>query len=326
MPDVTDDNRALRIAILDDYQGVARHLADWSSLPDAELVTFHDHVDDPEELAARLADIDVLVLIRERTPLGAELLAALPRLKLVVTMGLWNAAIDVSACAARGIPVCGTAGGDPDATPALAWGLVLGVTRGIARQAASVAAGGWQVGLGTDIKGKTLAILGLGKIGRRVAEFGRVFGMRCIAWSQNLKADEAEALGVTRVDKDELFREADVLTVHLKLGERTRGLVGARELGLMKPGAYLVNTSRGPIVDEAALIDALRAGRLAGAGLDVFDTEPLPEDHPLRTMPTVLATPHIGYVSHATYEAAFPQMVEDIAAWRRGEPIRRLDA
>ncbi len=240
-------------------------------------------------------------------------------------MGMWNAAIDVAACTARGVPVCGTAGGDPDATPALAWGLVLGVTRGIARQAASVAAGGWQVGLGTDVKGKTLGILGLGKIGRRVAEFGRVFGMRCVAWSQNLRAEDAAAVGVERVEKDALFREADVLTVHLKLGERTRGLVGARELGLMKPTAFLVNTSRGPIVDEAALIDALRAGRLAGAGLDVFDPEPLPPDHPLRTMPTVLATPHIGYVSRATYEAAFPQMVECIAAWRRGAPVRVLE-
>ncbi len=318
-----DDQTPLRIAVLDDYQAVAGGLADWASLAGAETVFFHDHAS--EGLAARLAPFDVLVLIRERTPLGAELVAALPRLKLVVTMGLWNAAIDIAACAARGIPVCGTAGGDPDATPALAWGLVLGVTRGIARQAASVVAGGWQIGLGTDLKGKTLGILGLGKIGRRVAEFGSVFGMRSIAWSQNLKAEEAAAVGVERVDKDALFREADVLSVHLKLSDRTRGLVGARELGLMKPTAYLVNTSRGPIVDEAALIGALRAGRLAGAGLDVFDTEPLPEQHPLRTMPTVLATPHIGYVSRATYETAFPQMVEDIAAWRRGAPIRVLE-
>ncbi len=320
---MTDDQTPLRIAVLDDYQAVARGLADWASLAGAETVFFHDHAS--EGLAARLAPFDVLVLTRERTPLGAELVAALPRLKLVVTMGLWNAAIDVAACAARGIPVCGTAGGDPDATPALAWGLILGVTRGIARQAAAVAAGGWQVGLGTDVRGKTLGILGLGKIGRRVAEFGRVFGMRPIAWSQNLTAGEAAAVGVERVEKDALFRDADVLTVHLKLSDRTRALVGARELGLMKPSAFLVNTSRGPIVDEPALVDALRAGRLAGAGLDVFDTEPLPEQHPLRTMPTVLATPHIGYVSRATYETAFPQMVEDIAAWRRGTPLRVLE-
>ncbi len=322
---MADEPTPLRIAVLDDYQAVARGLADWASLDDTETAFFHDHASDTGELAARLAPFDVLVLTRERTPLDAGLVAALPRLKLVVTMGMWNASIDVAACAARGIPVCGTAGGDPDATPALAWGLVLGVTRGIARQAAAVAAGGWQVGLGTDIRGRTLGILGLGRIGRRVAEFGRVFGMRSIAWSQNLKAEDAAAVGVERVDKDTLFREADVLTVHLKLGERTRGLVGARELGLMKPTAYLVNTSRGPIVDEAALVDALRAGRLAGAGLDVFDTEPLPLDHPLRTMPTVLATPHVGYVSRSTYAAAFPQAVEDIAAWRRGEPVRVLE-
>ena len=288
-------------------------------------MAFHDHVADRAELAARLAPFDVLVLIRERTPLDAALLAALPRLKLVVTMGLWNAAIDVAACRARGIPVCGTAGGDPDATPALTWGLVLGVTRGIAQQAASVRAGGWQVGLGRDVKGATLAVLGPRQIGRRVAEFGRVFGMRAIAWSQNLTVEDAAALGVERVDKDALFREADVLTVHLKLGERTRGLVGARELALMKPSAYLVNTSRGPIVDEAALVAALRTGRLAGAGLDVFDTEPLPADHPFRTLPNVLATPHVGYVSRATYAAAFPQMVEAVAAWRAGSPVRVLE-
>lgn len=322
---MADHELPLRIAVLDDYQAVARGLAAWDSLDGAETVFFHDHVADAGELAARLAPFDVLVLTRERTPLAAGLVAALPRLKLVVTMGMANASIDVAACAARGIPVCGTAGGDPDATPALAWGLVLGVTRGIARQAASVAAGGWQVGLGTDVRGQTLGILGLGKIGRRVAEFGRVFGMRCIAWSQNLTADAAAAVGVERVDKEALFREADVLTIHLKLGERTRGLVGAREFALMKPTAYLVNTSRGPIVDEAALVDALRAGRLAGAGLDVFDTEPLPLDHPLRTMPTVLATPHVGYVSRSTYAAAYPQAVEDVAAWRQGAPIRVLE-
>ena len=322
---MTDHPTPLRIAILDDYQAVARSLADWDDLAGAEVVAFHDHVEDRAALAARLAPFDVLVLIRERTPLDAALVAALPRLKLVVTMGLWNAAIDVAACRARGIPVCGTAGGDPDATPALTWGLVLGSTRGIVRQAASVRAGAWQVGLGTDLKGRTLAVLGLGKIGRRVAEFGRVFGMRVIAWSQNLAAEDAAAVGVERVDKDALFREADVLTVHLKLGERTRGLVGARELALMKPSAHLVNTSRGPIVDEAALIAALSAGRLAGAGLDVFETEPLPLDHPFRTLPNVLATPHVGYVSQATYAAAFPQMVEAVAAWRAGTPVRVLE-
>ncbi len=323
MPSAT----ALRIAVLDDYQNVARSFADWSRLgPDASVVMFHDHVAGEAALAARLADFDVLVLMRERTPLDASLIAALPRLKLVVTVGLWNAAIDVEAAKARGIPVCGTAGGDPDATPALAWGLVLAVTRGIAAQSASVRAGGWQVGLGTDIAGRTLGILGLGKIGRRMAQFGQVFGMKTIAWSANLTAESAAEVGVERVEREDLFRRADVLTIHLKLGDRTRGLVGVHELGLMKPDSYVVNTSRGPIVDEAALIAALRDGLIAGAALDVFDTEPLPPDHPYRTLPNVLATPHIGYVSRNTYAAAFPQIVEAIVAWRAGAPIHVLDS
>ena len=317
---------AFSIAVLDDYQQVAHGFADWQRLgPDARVVMFHDHVADDASLAARLAEFDVLVLMRERTPLAASLIAALPRLKLVVTVGLWNAAIDVGAARARGIPVCGTAGGDPEATPVLAWGLVLALTRGIAMQAASVRAGGWQLGLGTDIAGRTLGILGLGKIGRRMAQFGQVFGMKTIAWSANLTPESAAEAGVERVERDDLFLRSDVLTIHLKLGDRTRGLVGVREFGLMKPESYLVNTSRGPIVDEAALVAALRDGLIAGAALDVFDTEPLPPDHPFRTLPNVLATPHIGYVSRNTYTAAFPQIVEAIEAWRAGTPIRVLD-
>lgn len=316
---------ALRIAVLDDYQKVAHAFADWPRLgPDASVVMFHDHVADEAALTARLAEFDVLVLMRERTPLDAALIAALPRLKLVVTVGMWNAAVDVGAARARGIPVCGTAGGDPEATPALAWGLVLAMTRGIAAQSASVRAGGWQVGLGTDIAGRTLGILGLGKIGRRMAQFGQVFGMRTIAWSANLTVESAAEVGVERVERDDLFLRSDVLTIHLKLGDRTRGLVGVREFGLMKPECMLVNTSLGPIVDEAALVAALRDGLIAGAALDVFDTEPLPPDHPFRTLPNVLATPHIGYVSRDTYAAAFPQIVEAIEAWRAGTPIRVL--
>ena len=315
-----------RIAVLDDYQNLAHTFADWPRLgPDTSVVMFHDHVRDEAALAARLVDFDVLVLMRERTPLGATLIAALPRLRLVVTVGMANAAIDVGATGARGIAVCGTAGGDPEATPTLAWGLVLAVTRGIAAQSASVRAGGWQVGLGTDIAGRTLGILGLGKIGRRMAQFGQVFGMRTIAWSANLTAETAAEAGVERVERDDLFLRSDVLTIHLKLGDRTRGLVGVREFGLMKPESYLVNTSRGPIVDEAALIAALRDGLIAGAALDVFDREPLPPDHPFRTLPNVLATPHIGYVSRHTYAAAFPQIVEAIEAWRAGAPIRVLE-
>jgi phosphoglycerate dehydrogenase-like enzyme len=324
MADAT--NGGMKIAVLDDYQNVGRSFADWASLARrAEAVFFHDHVADLDQLAARLADFAIVVLMRERTPIGADLLARLPNLKLIVTVGMWNAAVDFAAAKARGIVVCGTPGGDPAATPALTWGLVLAVTRGIAGQAASVRAGAWQVGLGTDIHGKTLGVLGLGKIGQAVAGFGTAFGMKVIAWSQNLTAERAAAGGAERVEKDELFRRADVLCIHLKLGERTRGLVGAVELALMKPTAFLVNTSRGPIVDEAALIAALQAGNIAGAALDVFDEEPLAQGHPFRYLPNVLATPHIGYVSEKTYRGAFPDAVEDIRAWLDGKPVRVLN-
>src|SRR4051794_3759833 len=317
---------SVKIAVLDDYQNVGRSLADWASLaPRAYPVFFHDHVSDLDQLAARLADFDVVMLMRERTPMGADLIARLPNLKLIVTVGMWNASIDFQAAKARGILVCGTPGGDPNATPALTWGLVLAVTRGIAEQAAAVRAGGWQVGLGTDVYGKTLSVLGLGKIGRAVADFGKTFGMKVIAWSQNLTAERAAECGAERVDKDDLFRRADVLCIHLKLGERTRALVGARELGLMKKTAYLVNTSRGPIVEEQALIAALQERKIAGAALDVFDEEPLPQDHPFRYLPNVLAMPHIGYVSERTYRRAFPDAVEDIRAWLDGKPMGVLE-
>jgi phosphoglycerate dehydrogenase-like enzyme len=320
-----DQMQAAKIAVLDDYQAVGRSLADWASLEGrAGAVFFHDHVSDLDQLAARLADFDVVMLMRERTAMGADLIARLPRLKLIVTVGMWNAAIDFAAAKAHGVIVCGTAGGDPNATPALTWGLVLAVTRGIASQAASVRAGGWQVGLGTDIHGKTLGVLGVGKIGQVVAGFGNTFGMKVIAWSQNLTGERAQECGAERVDKDDLFRRADVICIHLKLGERTRGLLGARELGLMKKTAYLVNTSRGPIVDELALIAALEQRKIAGAALDVFDEEPLPQNHPFRYLPNVLATPHIGYVSEKTYRAAFPEAVEDVRAWLDGKPIRVL--
>ena len=315
----------IKVAVLDDYQNVGRSFADWASLaPRAQAVFFHDHVAERDQLAARLADFDVVMLMRERTPMGADLIARLPKLKLIVTVGMWNASIDFDAAKRRGILVSGTPGGDPAATPALTWGLVLAVTRGIASQAAAVRAGGWQVGLGSDIHGKTLGVLGLGRIGQAVAGFGKTFGMKVIAWSQNLTADRAAECGAERVDKDDLFRRADVLCIHLKLGGRTRGLVGARELGLMKNTAFLVNTSRGPIVDEPALIAALEQRKIAGAALDVFDEEPLPQNHPFRCLPNVLATPHIGYVSEKTYRGAFPDAVEDIRSWLDGEPIRVL--
>jgi phosphoglycerate dehydrogenase-like enzyme len=315
----------IKVAVLDDYQNAGRSLADWATLaPRAQAVFFHDHVADRDQLAVRLANFEVVVLMRERTAMGADLIARLPKLKLIVTVGMWNAAIDFAAAKARGIVVSGTPGGDPNATPALTWGLVLAATRGIATQAAAVRAGGWQVGLGADIHGKTLGVLGLGKIGQVVAGFGKTFGMKVIAWSQNLTSERASECGAERVEKDDLFRRAHVICIHLKLGGRTRGLVGARELGLMKNTAWLVNTSRGPIVDEPALIAALQERRIAGAALDVFDEEPLPQNHPFRYLPNVLATPHIGYVSEKTYRGAFPDAVEDIRAWLDGKPVRVL--
>lgn len=313
------------IAVLDDYQQTARSLADWSSLaPRAQPVFFHDHVADPDSLAARLAPFDVVVLMRERTRLDAALLARLPRLKLIVSVGMWNAAIDLHAARQQQIVVSGTTGGDAAATPALTWALILAITRNLHAEASSVCAGGWQVGLGVDVNGKTLGLLGLGRIGQAVARLGQAFGMRTIAWSQNLTAERAAEHGVERVDKEQMFRDADVLSIHLKLGERSCGIVGERELALMKPGAYLVNTSRGPIVSEAALIDALQARRIAGAALDVFDEEPLAPRHPYRFLPNVLATPHIGYVTENTYRAAYPQIVQGIQAWLDGAPVREL--
>jgi phosphoglycerate dehydrogenase-like enzyme len=316
---------ALNVAILDDYQHVAPSLADWASLqPQANTVFFHDHVSDADALAARLAPFDAVVLMRERTRFDANLLARLPRLKLIVSVGMWNAAIDLDAAKSRGIVVSGTTGGDAAATPALTWSLILAATRNLYGEAASLRAGGWQTRVGMDVNGKTLGVLGLGRIGEAVARIGVAFGMRVIAWSQNLTSERASEVGVQRVEKDELFREVDVLTIHLKLGDRTKGLVGARELGLMKPGAYLVNTSRGPIVSEDALIEALQERRIGGAALDVFDEEPLPAGHPFRFLPNVLATPHIGYVTENTYRVAYPQIVEAIRAWIDGSPVRQL--
>ncbi|NPT33334.1 D-2-hydroxyacid dehydrogenase family protein [Paraburkholderia xenovorans] len=313
------------IAVLDDYQQMARSFADWASLaPRAQAVFFHDHVADRDSLAARLAPFDVVVLMRERTRLDAALLARLPRLKLIVTVGMWNAAIDLLAARERRIVVSGTSGGEAAATPALTWALILAITRNLHAEATSLRAGGWQVGLGVDVNGKTLGLLGLGRIGQAVARLGQAFGMRTIAWSQNLTAERAAEHAVERVDKDQLFRDADVLSVHLKLGERTCGIVGERELALMKPSAYLINTSRGPIVSEAALIAALQARRIAGAALDVFDEEPLAPHHPYRFLPNVLATPHIGYVTENTYRTAYPQIVEGIQAWLDGAPVREL--
>jgi phosphoglycerate dehydrogenase-like enzyme len=315
------------IAVLDDYQRVASVLADWPSLsPRADVAFFHDYAGDADELVARLRTFEVLVLMRERTRIDAATLERLPKLRLMVTVGTWNAAVDMDAARGKRIVVCGTEGGGPHGPATLTWALILAITRNLFAEAASVRAGGWQVGLGVELDGKTLGLLGLGTLGQAVARYGAAFGMRAIAWSQNLAPEKAAAAGVERVEKEELFVRSDVLSVHYKLSERSRGLVGARELALMKPTAYLVNTSRGPIVNEAALVEALRSRRIAGAALDVFDREPLSEFHPLRTLPNVLATPHVGYVTEETYRRAYGQIVADIEAWLDGRPIRVLNA
>ncbi|WP_046727117.1 D-2-hydroxyacid dehydrogenase family protein [Streptomyces humi] len=312
----------MRIAILDDYQGVARSLADWDRLG-ADVRVFGTPFADETDVVTALADFDVLVAMRERTAFPSSTLGALPRLKLLVTTGPVNAAIDVPAARDLGITVCGT-GYFPHPTVELTWGLILSAARLIPQQVDAVRRGGWQEGLGTSLRGATLGLLGLGRLGTAVAEIGRAFGMRTIAWSQHLTPADAEARGAIHVSRDELFRRSDVLSVHVVLSGRTRGLVGARELGLMKPTAVLVNTSRGPVVEEEALITALTEKRIASAALDVFDREPLPAGHPLRSLPNAVVTPHIGYVSRDLYEVFYRDAVEDIAAWQAGTPVRVL--
>jgi phosphoglycerate dehydrogenase-like enzyme len=316
---------SIRIAVLDDYQHNAESFANWSSLePAAKTVFFHDNVSHIEQLVTRLEPFSAVVLIRERTRFGADLIGRLPNLKLIVTIGMANAAIDLEAAKARNILVSGTDGVDLEATPILTWALILGITRNLYAETASVRAGGWQVSIGTDLAGKTLGLLGLGKIGQVIARYATAFKMRVIAWSQNLTSDKAAQHGAERVEKDDLFRQADIVSIHLRLSDRTRNLVSEHELNPMKPTAYLVNSSRGPIVSEAALIAALQTGRIKGAALDVFDKEPLPLDHPFRFLPNVLATPHVGYVTENTYTNAFEQIVENIAAWLDGKPQRVL--
>ncbi|WP_285410465.1 D-2-hydroxyacid dehydrogenase family protein [Pseudomonas sp. FR229a] len=315
----------VQIAVIDDWQDVARDVVDWSVLDGIGEVTFvHDYPADNATLAERLGKYQVICVMRERTRFDADLLGRLPELKLLVTGGMRNAALDMPAAAALGIKVCGT-DSYKHAAPELTWALIMAATRDLVKEASALRAGQWQQGLGGDLHGKTLGILGLGSIGQRVAQFGQVFGMRVIAWSENLTAERAEQAGVTYVSKQQLFEQADVLSVHLVLSERSRGLVDAQALEWMKPTALLVNTARGPIVDEAALIKALQKRRIAGAALDVFDQEPLPALHPFRTLDNVLATPHVGYVSRQNYEQFFRQMIEDIQGWAAGEPLRLLN-
>lgn len=316
---------AVQIAVIDDWQDVARDVVDWSVLDSLGQVTFeHDYPADNATLAERLGRYQVICVMRERTRFDEDLLKRLPKLELLVTGGMRNAALDMQAAAKLGIKVCGT-DSYKHAAPELTWALIMAATRNLVNEANSLRAGHWQQGLGGDLHGKTLSILGLGSIGQRVAQFGQVFGMRVIAWSENLTAERAEQVGVTYVSKQELFEQADVLSVHLVLSERSRGLVDAQALGWMKPTAVLVNTARGPIVDEAALIKALQKQQIAGAALDVYEQEPLPAMHPFRTLDNVLATPHVGYVSRQNYEQFFSQMIEDIQAWSAGEPVRLLN-
>jgi phosphoglycerate dehydrogenase-like enzyme len=305
----------MQVAILDDYQNVALSMADWSEVAArAEITVFNDHVADQGDLVERLGPFDVVCVMRERTPLPRGVIERLPRLKMIASTGPFNASIDMAAAEDHGIHV-GTTGGYVESTVELTWALILAAGRRIVDESRSVRTGGWQTSVGLQLGGSVLGVLGLGRIGARVARVGKAFGMDVIAWSTNLTPDAAEKAGATYVSKDELFSRADVLTVHLVLSERTRGLVGADELALMNPTALLVNTSRGPIVDEAALVDALRSQRIAGAGLDVFDTEPLPAGHPLRSLDTVVATPHIGYVADRVYRTFYGETADNIARW-----------
>ncbi|MBM3530609.1 MAG: D-2-hydroxyacid dehydrogenase family protein [Alphaproteobacteria bacterium] len=317
---------ARRCAILDDYQNVALKLADWSKLkPDVDVTVFNDAVRRTDQDTIReLQDFDIVVMMRERTRFPRSVIEALPKLKLLITTGAYNASIDMKTCQERGIVVCGTGGfGNP--TTGITFGLMLELTRRIGWEHARMKSGvPWQATLGMDIEGKTLGLLGLGKLGTRAANVGKAFGMKVVAWSQNLTPERCKEVGVEYASKDDLLRSADFVSIHLVLSDRTRGLIGAREFGLMKSTAYIVNTSRGPIIDEKALIDALNAKRIAGAGLDVFDVEPLPLDHPYRKMDNVVITPHLGYVSQQNYERYYPDIVDNIRGWLDGKPVRTI--
>ena len=313
-----------RCAILDDYQNVALKLADWSKITkDVDIKVFTEAVRRSDaDTINDLKDFDIVVMMRERTRFPRAVIDGLPKLKLLITTGAYNASIDMKACAERGIVVCGTGGfGNP--TTGITFGLILELTRRIGWEHARMKAGvPWQATLGMDIEGKTLGVLGLGKLGARAAGVGKAFGMKVIAWSQNLTPERCKEVGVEYSSKDDLFRNADIVTIHLVLSDRTRGLIGASELALMKNAAYLINTSRGPIVDEKALLDAVNKKQIAGAGLDVFDVEPLPLDHPFRKMDNVVITPHLGYVSQQNYQRYYPDIIDDIRGFLDGKPVR----
>ncbi|WP_245615347.1 D-2-hydroxyacid dehydrogenase family protein [Muricoccus aerilatus] len=310
----------IRVAIINDHAGLAREAADWSSLPDGVEVQVHaGRIDDP---AATLAGNAVVVTAREETRFDAALLDRLPDLRLLVTHGMNNAALDLAALRAHGVTVCGTTLGDPSATVELAWALILGLARHVPAEDRAIRAGGWGAGLGRSLSGQRLGVLGLGTLGAGVARVGLAFGMEVAAWSENLTAARCAEVGVHHVTRNALFAESDVLSIHLRFSPRSRGLVGAAEIGRMPPEALLINTARGPIVDEAALIAALRTGTIGGAGLDVFEAEPLPLDHPLRGMPNVLLTSHVGGRTRENLLARYRDAFEDVRAWLAGAPVR----
>ncbi|MEQ8355987.1 MAG: D-2-hydroxyacid dehydrogenase family protein [Kiloniellaceae bacterium] len=310
----------MKIALLDDYQGVALDCADWSALQGkADITVFRDTITDLETLVERLAPFEIIGIMRERTPFPGALLERLPSLKLLATTGHRNASVDVAAAQARGVTVCGTPS-SAHAAAELAWALVMAAARHLDVETRALRDGGWQVSLGRDLKGTTLGVIGLGRLGGLVAGYGRAFGMRVLGWSQNLTPERAAECGAEAVSKEALFREADFVTLHLRLSDRSRGLVSAEMLGLMKPDAWIVNTARGPIIDETALIAALKEGRIGGAALDVFDREPLPADHELRRLANVVATPHVGYVTRENYRTMYRVTAENIAAFLAGAP------
>jgi phosphoglycerate dehydrogenase-like enzyme len=312
----------MRCAILDDYQNVALKMADWSKVSSTVDIKVFDQWIPPAEVASALKGFEIVCAMRERTRFPKQVLEALPDLRLLITTGMRNAAIDVKAANERDVVVCGTAGsGNP--TAGIAIGLMLELTRHIGYENARLKAGApWQTTIGIDLEGKTLGIVGLGKLGTRVANIATAFGMNVIAWSQNLTPEKCREAGVTYASKEELFRSADIVSIHLMLSERSRGLIGAKDLALMKPAAYLINTARAAIVDPAAMLKVLTERRIAGAGLDVFEAEPLPLDHPLRTLDNVVITPHLGYVSVQAYEVYFRDVVDDIRAFLDGKPVR----
>ena len=316
----------MKLAILDDYQSAALSAADWSSLgSDFEIHVFDKHLGhEQDQIAATLAPFDILIAMRERTRFPRQLIEKLPNLKLLVTAGMRNRAIDMDAARARGIDVCGTAM-VPYSAAEHAVALIMDLFKKISSENRAMHEGGWQAGVSQGLKGKTLGLAGLGKLGKRVARFGLAMEMDVIAWSQNLTQERCDESGVRLVDFKTLFKASDVLSIHLLLSERTRGLIGAEQLALMKPAAYLVNTSRGPIVDEKALIDALKSGVIAGAGLDVYDVEPLPRDHPLRGLDNAILTGHTAYVIVEMYELVYGEAVENVAGWLKGEPVRLLN-